>query len=39
MKRKPIFLSCNLNKKAENNLLEMVGADGGNEWGGGKVEM
>lgn len=39
MKRKPIFLTCNLNKKAGNNLLEMVGADGGNGAGRRKVEM
>lgn len=37
MKRKPILLSCNLNKKERNNLLGMVGLMRG--MGGGKVEM
>lgn len=35
MKRKPILLTCNLNKKDENNLLGTVGASGG-EWEGGR---
>lgn len=35
LKRKPILLTCNPNKKDENNLLGTVGASGG-EWEGGR---
>lgn len=39
MKRKPILLTCNLNKKDENNLLRTVGALEGNGRGeGGNVK-